>query len=78
MKIYLVTAPGHDRGGYGDALIVGSHPEMLVSFMDYAGKERPLQGFTLSGKDGMQEPKVADLGMFGADDADTSCSTARS
>lgn len=77
MKIYLVTAPGHNGGGYGDALILGSHPEMLVSFMDYTSKERPLQGFTLSGKDGMQEPKVADLGLLGDDDADASCGTTR-
>lgn len=63
MKIYLVTAPGHEGGGYGDALIIGGHPEMLVSFMDFAGKDRALKGFVLSGKTFEQEPRAPEPGL---------------
>lgn len=50
MIIYLVTAPGHENTGYGDGILEGSHPQCLVSFLEYADRvhERKLRGFVLS------------------------------
>lgn len=49
MIIYLVSAPGHEITGYGDALIDGDHPSLLVSYLEYAGnKLKPLNGFRRS------------------------------
>lgn len=46
MIIYLVSAPGHEITGYGDGLIDGEHPSLLVSYLEYMGaKLRPLRGF---------------------------------
>lgn len=51
MKIYLVSAPGHENTGYGDGLIEGQHPQLLVSFLEYAGKpDRMVRGFEFSNK----------------------------
>lgn len=69
MKIYLVTAPGHEGSGYGDALVTGGHPEMLVSFMDFASRDKALKGFVLSGKTFTQEPRGPEPGLLRADDA---------
>jgi hypothetical protein len=47
--IYLVSAPGHEITGYGDGLIDGRHPDLLVSYLEYMGnKLRPLNGFRRS------------------------------
>lgn len=49
MIIYLVSAPGHEITGYGDGLIDGGHPDLLVSYLEYMGpKLKPLQGFRRS------------------------------
>lgn len=49
MIIYLVSAPGHEITGYGDGLIDGNHPSLLVSYLEYSGtKLRPLRGFERS------------------------------
>lgn len=49
MIIYLVSAPGHEITGYGDALIDGEHPDLLVSYLEYMGsKLKPLNGFARS------------------------------
>lgn len=49
MLIYLVSAPGHEITGYGDGLIDGDHPHLLVSYLEYSGsKLRPLRGFVRS------------------------------
>ncbi len=49
MIIYLVSAPGHEITGYGDGLIDGGHPSLLVSYLEYMGsKLRPLEGFRRS------------------------------
>lgn len=46
MKIYLGSGPTHNITGYGDALVKGDHPELMVSFVQYSGpNEQPLQGF---------------------------------
>lgn len=51
MLIYLVSAPGHENTGYGDGLIEGSHPMILVSFLEYANRDdRPIAGFNFSFK----------------------------
>jgi hypothetical protein len=49
MIIYLVSAPGHEITGYGDGLIDGGHPSLLVSYLEYMGqKNKPLKGFRRS------------------------------
>lgn len=50
MKVYLVTAPGHENTGYGDGLIEGGHSDVLVSFLEYSDRinQRRLDGFQLS------------------------------
>lgn len=46
MKIYLGSGPTHNITGYGDALVKGDHPDLMVSFVQYSGtNEQPLQGF---------------------------------
>lgn len=52
MKIYLVSAPGHENTGYGDGLIEGGHHYLLMSFLEYMdrGGERRLAGFEFSNK----------------------------
>ena len=51
MIIYLVSAPGHENTGYGDGLIEGKHPQLLVSFLEYMDRnERKLHGFDFSNK----------------------------
>jgi len=51
MLIYLVSAPGHEQTGYGDGLIEGSHPHLLVSYLEYMDRKlKPLEGFEHSGK----------------------------
>ena len=54
--IYLVSAPGHENTGYGDGLIDGQHPKLLVSFLEYSGKLKPVAGFAHSGKNPQPEP----------------------
>lgn len=49
MIIYLVSAPGHEITGYGDGLIDGGHPHLLVSYLEYMGQKiKPLRGFSRS------------------------------
>jgi hypothetical protein len=49
--IYLVSAPGHEQTGYGDGLIEGRHPHLLVSYLEYMDRKlKPLEGFEHSGK----------------------------
>jgi hypothetical protein len=49
--IYLVSAPGHEQTGYGDGLIEGLHPHLLVSYLEYMDRKlKPLEGFEHSGK----------------------------
>lgn len=51
MKIYLVSAMGHENSGYGDGLVEGGHPHLLISFLDFADKQgATLHGFKHSGK----------------------------
>lgn len=50
MIIYLVSAPGHENSGYGDALVDAGGSELLVSFLEFADTQNPLQGFTRSDK----------------------------
>lgn len=64
MKIYLVAAPGR-QSGHSDALVAGNHPEVLVSFTDYAsGAVKSIEGFTWGGKSMVLEPKTFDLGLL--------------
>jgi len=58
MIIYLVSAQGHEYSGYGDGLIRGGHPKLLVSFLDYAGKPKLMAGFNLSDKTFLPNPQL--------------------
>lgn len=67
MIIYMVTAPGHEGTGYGDALAVASTGEGLVSFLEYQDDGRPVTGFAMSGHDW-------DLAaMASAEDSEATC-----
>lgn len=48
MIIYLVTAPGHENTGYGDGILEGGHPTVLVSFLEFADNSKKLAGFRMS------------------------------
>ena len=59
MKIYLVSAPGHENTGYGDGLIEGGHPFLLLSFLEYMNRDRKISGFEFSNKMTNQGAKPA-------------------
>jgi len=50
MIIYLVSAPGHENTGYGDALVDADGESILVSFLEFADTPNQLAGFQRSGK----------------------------
>lgn len=57
MIIYLVSAPGHENTGYGDGLIEGDHPHLLVSFLEFMDRNRSVAGFEFSFKMSKPQPE---------------------
>ena len=59
MKIYLVTAPGHENTGYGDGLLEAGHVDVLVSFLEFVDAKNAdsLRAFKLSDASTRPAPK---------------------